>query len=46
VKTGWSTNLTESSEEGYGSKRALFPMIIIIIIRIMKAWLIFMKDAI
>jgi hypothetical protein len=28
VKTGWSkTNVAESSKEGYGSKRAVLPMI-------------------
>jgi hypothetical protein len=36
METGWSnsqdwTNLTESSKEGYGSKRAILPMIKMII---------------
>jgi hypothetical protein len=26
VKTMWSSNLAESSKEGYGSKRAVLPM--------------------
>jgi hypothetical protein len=45
VKTGWSANLTNSSEERYGSERALFSMIMIIF-RVMKAWFILMKDPI
>jgi hypothetical protein len=29
VKTGWSTNLAESSKEGYGFKMAVFPLMMI-----------------
>jgi hypothetical protein len=32
VKTEWSTNLAESSKEGYGCKRAVLPTMIMIII--------------
>jgi hypothetical protein len=46
VKTGWSTNLINSSKKGNRSKRAAFTMIMMIIFMEMKAWLTLMTHTI